>query len=821
MRVISLSITLLLLSSIAHADWYFRGTPNQWGSEAMIDIENSLVYTCQTFSGNGARFKISRQQNWHESYPEEDYEVADNQSYLIVFNTDSKAFSVTAVNSCDDSLAFPTNDYRPPRGPYLQSMTDSGVIVRWQSKITGGVATLRYGTEPTNLNTTVYGSSNGIERTVQLQNLQANTRYYYAVGLSENTSIIDSHMRFDTPTHTGSREALRIWVTGDTGDIYSGNGAVLRVYDAFMQASEGLTTHAWLMLGDNAYGDGYQHEYQRHLFNAFPELLKQTPLWPTYGNHDAHSASASRQSGPYFDIFNLPSNAEAGGVASGNEAYFSFNLGNIHFVNLDSAESAGRNGPTMKAWLEQDLAANAADINTDWLIAFFHHPPYSKGSHDSDNENDVDGTNDTWGGRSEMFLMRENFIPILEKYSVDLVLSGHSHSYERSMLIGGHYGESDEFLSNPLDFARNDHDNRYTKPIYANHDDHYQEGSIYVVAGSAAKNNGNGGLNHPVMMRGMKDYGSLILNVEGLNLSATMLTDAGETKDQFTLEKTIENWPPVAVISPRKTRWRAEDILQYSGANSYDPDGEIISYTWTLNGESFGTTESVNLGTLDVGDYALNLEVADENNVTHTKEISFTVSTDPIGNFPTLFLRGTFNQWGVHAMQLLEDSIWRTEINLLDGDEFKFDVHQDWSQNYGDDNTDYIGDSNGNNIVVAESGRYLVTFNDETLVYSVVRIGNYPSYNSDFSSVSFRGTPNDWERSAMRLVDDYTWQIETEFSSDDPRFKFFARDRWYGDTNNDGETHSNEYENIRITEGGGRYRIRLIDNIRRYSIEKL
>ena len=45
------------------------------------------------------------------------------------------------------------------------------------------------------------------------------------------------------------------------------------------------------------------------------------------------------ETGPYFDIFSLPTKAEAGGLASGTEAYYSFDYGNIHFVVLDSYQS--------------------------------------------------------------------------------------------------------------------------------------------------------------------------------------------------------------------------------------------------------------------------------------------------------------------------------------------------------------------------------------------------------------------------------------------------------------------------------------------------
>ncbi len=70
---------------------------------------------------------------------------------------------------------------------------------------------------------------------------------------------------------------------------------------------------------------------------------------------------------------------------------------------------------TMMSWLTQDLAATTKE----WIIAFRHYPPYSKGSHDSDTE-------------SPLIQTRENALPILEAAGVDLVLSGHGHSYERS-----------------------------------------------------------------------------------------------------------------------------------------------------------------------------------------------------------------------------------------------------------------------------------------------------------------------------------------------------------------------------------------------------
>src|SRR5262249_49559418 len=165
--------------------------------------------------------------------------------------------------------------------------------------------------------------------------------------------------------------------------------------------------------------------------NMYEARLIDSVLWPTYGNHDALDADSGTQSGTYYDIFALPKSGDCGGVASGTEAYYSFDWGSAHFVCLDSAESHRLIGVPQLDWLEQDLAANTRE----WVIASWHHPPYSKGSHDSDTD-------------TELIEMRQNAVETLENYGVDLVLSGHSHSYERSFLIDGHYGKSSTFDPN-------------------------------------------------------------------------------------------------------------------------------------------------------------------------------------------------------------------------------------------------------------------------------------------------------------------------------------------------------------------------------------
>ena len=180
------------------------------------------------------------------------------------------------------------------------------------------------------------------------------------------------------------------------GDSGTADANARAVRDAFVNFTGMQDPQLLLMLGDNAYLDGTDAEYQGAVFDMYPRFLRNAVLWPTLGNHDGHAADSASQSGPYYDIFTLPKSGEAGGVASGTEAYYSFDYGNIHFVCLESHETDRSPSGAMLTWLEADLQAN----DKPWLIAFWHHPPYSKGSHDSDTD-----------GR--MTDMRQNALPIL------------------------------------------------------------------------------------------------------------------------------------------------------------------------------------------------------------------------------------------------------------------------------------------------------------------------------------------------------------------------------------------------------------------------
>jgi hypothetical protein len=331
----------------------------------------------------------------------------------------------------------------------------------------------------------------------------------------------DSNTFFVTHPPIGTRRPTRVWVLGDPG---TRKKAERDVRDAYYKWTGDRPTDFWLILGDIAYNSGKDTEYQGAVFQIYDKMLRKSVLWPALGNHDAGSANSPIEHGVYYDIFTLPAQGQAGGVMSGTEAYYSFDYANIHVVCIDSSDSSWSRDGLMLKWLQKDLEAN----KQDWLIAYCHHPPYTKGSHDSDNDRDSD---------ARMRMMRERVLPVLETHGLDLMLTGHSHSYERSYLTDGFYGLS-RTLDKKAHFksmkdGRKDGTGVYVKPSRgpAPH-----EGAVYVVAGSSGQISG-GDLNHPVNFLSTNVLGSLVLDFDGHRLDATFIDDKAAVRDTFTIVK--------------------------------------------------------------------------------------------------------------------------------------------------------------------------------------------------------------------------------------------------------------------------------------------
>jgi len=418
--------------------------------------------------------------------------------------------------------------YDAARAPYLQVPTTDSIIIRWNTK-KANIGVVRVGQSINKMDKIFYEKSADDEHKLELTGLSPNTKYYYRVGTGKYSLYEGKEYWFKTLPDK-LKEPIRFWVTGDQGQA----GVIQNnVRDAMLdwakknpiKLSNDIKSNLdfWLTTGDNAYRSGTNQQFQDNFFIPYGSILKHTPVWPIYGNHDARRRA-------FFKLFSFPEKAESGGVASHTPKYYSFNYASLHVVVLDTQSSRIQQNSRMLRWLEKDLAAN----KQKWLIAVFHHPPYTAGSHHSDNLAD---------SFNRMQNVRRYMLPILENGGVDVVLSGHSHMYERSWFMNCHYGFSNQFSSKNVKDKQTKNDWVSTKVkqkglIYnkAQSEEIKNTGTVYITLGSSARLD-RGDLNHPAMPVSLHKSGSMIFDIKGDVLTANFITSAGIVDDSFSIVK--------------------------------------------------------------------------------------------------------------------------------------------------------------------------------------------------------------------------------------------------------------------------------------------
>jgi len=465
-----------------------------------------------------------------------------------------------------------------PSRLFLQQVGSDSAIVKWRgaaSRLCLAAQAIELSQNPRCIDAR---DSDGDHREVLIDTLAADTDYYYAVGGYR----VDSY-QFRTAPVKGSLPAdgrVHVWLLGDSGTAteqyggrYTHPGEAQQVLDGFVQynnAERGEALDLILLLGDNAYTDGTDAQWQGAVFDLYREQLSGAALWPTIGNHEMGVGKLTLPTGtghfpggstsanpndfmsrdnltprriPYLDIFTLPTAAEVGGVPSGSEQYYAFDYGNVHFVSLDSQLTARDDSQrlAMKQWLISDLSSN----QLDWTVVIFHHPPYTRGSHDSDSK-----PASLLGIDQPIIDMRVEFTPIFEDYGVDFVYGGHSHSYERSYYLNGHTGDADSFDAGVHAelTAAGAPAKGYGEESYPQSSANSQQDDkvVYTVAGSSGKvslhrsGRSDGELDHPAHIvqpldaegrHGLAELGSVVLDAEATTLTARFINERGEVMD--------------------------------------------------------------------------------------------------------------------------------------------------------------------------------------------------------------------------------------------------------------------------------------------------
>ena len=315
------------------------------------------------------------------------------------------ATAIPVSFAADEGAAF-------QNGPYLLAPKTTSMVVVWESTQPVG-ATIAYGTDENNLCEPIAVASDpdapdfkGAKMNLfhyKLEGLTPGTRYYYEVKLDGGESCKASFRTLsENPAEIRliSLSDSHIFATREELD------AAVKEYDP------DIILHCGdLVEGTGAQAEQFSFWFQGKVDNDF---IHSYPVVYSSGNHD--------QGGIYFDTYVYSIQDEEYGAAVEGDS--SFNYGGLHIITMNSnpwglfqmnSEATGEqaDASTLKtiddamAWLKNDLSTDAA-TQADFRIIMMHHPV------------------------SDAYTRR--YIPsVIEPGKVDLLLSGHTHTYARAV----------------------------------------------------------------------------------------------------------------------------------------------------------------------------------------------------------------------------------------------------------------------------------------------------------------------------------------------------------------------------------------------------
>lgn len=232
--------------------------------------------------------------------------------------------------------------------------------------------------------------------TADLEPLSPNTRYYYRVGDGVHWS---EWSMFQTASDQAERFSF----------LYFGDAqhAISDHWSHVIREAHAAAPRAKFMLhaGDLVNVATRDSEWGQW-FAAASYLPRVTPVLAIPGNHElTPGVLDNRELVPYWHVqFPRPENGPK------SIAAFTLDIQGVRLVCLDSNDKRAEQAE----WLERVLSDNP----NRWTVVAFHHPLFTAAA-----------------GRDNKVL-REQWMPILDRHRVDLVLQGHDHSYARSGLLG-------------------------------------------------------------------------------------------------------------------------------------------------------------------------------------------------------------------------------------------------------------------------------------------------------------------------------------------------------------------------------------------------
>jgi len=323
----------------------------------------------------------------------------------------------------------------PVEGMHLQFGADaaSQVTASWLTQGSVSAPRLRLGTPEGGVGTevaadtrTYVDGATGVEvisHHVELDRLRPSTSYIYEV-LHDGAAPTQGSFR----TGPDGRAPFRFTSfgdqgTGDASDVVSGPAGA-----AVVDQIEWADPLLHLLNGDLCYANVNSDRtgvWRRFLGNN-ARSARYRPWMPAAGNHENERGNGPHGFDAYTTQFALPGN---GGTDFAGY-WYDFTVGSVRFISLQNDDVCYQDGGNtyirgysagaQRLWLASRLAAAREDLGIDWIVVVMHQLGLSSAE-----------------GNGADLGIREEWLPLFDRYGVDLVLCGHDHDYERSHPVHG------------------------------------------------------------------------------------------------------------------------------------------------------------------------------------------------------------------------------------------------------------------------------------------------------------------------------------------------------------------------------------------------
>jgi chitodextrinase len=319
------------------------------------------------------------------TYSDNGLQPGTTHSYAV--EAIDSAGNISAPTTAKSTTTLLSGQLRVARGPYVLWTTAYSARVAWWTDLPSQ-SVVSYGVG--GLTTQLVDRATTVRHVMLVGPLSAGGTYEYAVGDGAFQTSIASLTTAAPPGATFSFAAI-----GDYGSNSPGESQNARLINA--DATQFIQS-----VGDNVYPEAmdpdfltFYSDYDNRFFKQFGPALAHEIFWTANGNDDYFGHGA------IWRVASLPNNQE----------WFSYDWGDAHVLVLDT-ERPYAPGTPQYAYAQADLAAHQSNA---WRIVVFHHPAYSSTS-----------------SNSSSAPVQQYLVPLLQAEKVQLVLSGHSHNYERT-----------------------------------------------------------------------------------------------------------------------------------------------------------------------------------------------------------------------------------------------------------------------------------------------------------------------------------------------------------------------------------------------------